>query len=133
MVKNRNNYLIECLSRLSIPDIPAEWDGASAYKTAIAYVKRDNSLEDYVIVKKKNGKVCIAKDFGFGRIVKILNIYPTTVFPSINKEELEKLTTFSELKAFVFKVAEERADPDLKASAKKCRKLDEIKDLINNL
>lgn len=132
----RNDYLLECLEARKVAELPEEQDIDAPFSKGIALIKRDTGLLDYVLISKKDGRIRYTKDFGFGMIKELIKVYPTNIRVKTEYEksvDITTLDTISKCKYFLNKVAEESGDEALAKKVKATKKLDDLKNLINNL
>lgn len=132
----RNNYLLECLHLAGISELPEKKSKEDYFSHAIALIKRTTGLYDYVLAKKEGDKIRIKKDFGFGIIKEVVDVFPYEKTPkgqyelSVDKESLDNV---SKCKFYLNKIAEERGDESLRTLTKNTKKLVELKEIIKNL
>lgn len=132
----RNNYLLECLQLAGIGELPEKKNREDYFTYAIALIKRTTGLYDYVLAKKEGDKVRIKKDFGYGIIKEIIDVFPYEKAPKgeyETKVDKNSLDNISKCKFYLNKVAEERGDEQLRILTKNTKKLAELKEIINNL
>lgn len=128
MTKQQQRQLDECLSTLSLRELPEKWDKKSFYLMAIVEVFKADGTISYALQKRRANKeleLVIVKDFGsVATIMEIRNIYPFAFlkeqyvfqgkkeekikflksrFPNVNFEEME----LKEMKNYIFRAAME--------------------------
>lgn len=126
MTKQQKRQLDECLSTLSLRELPEKWDKKSFYLMAVVEVYKSDGTISYALQRRRANKeleLFIAKDFGsVATIMEIRNVYPFVFlkeqyvfqgkkeekikflksrFPNVNFEEME----LKEMKNYIFLAA----------------------------
>lgn len=77
MINEIEKTLCEALSHARIEELPKESTKKAAWTKAIALVTKTTNRQSYVIVRKKDGRIDIVKDFGTtAQIIRIDAVYP---------------------------------------------------------
>lgn len=77
--KTKDETLVDCLSYLSMRNLPEKWDKKAFYIMAIVEVEKADGSVSYAIQKRRaeNLELYIAKDFGSLSIIRnVIAVYP---------------------------------------------------------
>lgn len=101
-MRKKENNLIDCLTYLSLRNLPEKWDKKAYYLMAVVEVQKADGSVSYAIQKRnpETLELYIVKDFGSMSVIReIKNIYPYEflkeqyVFQGKKEEKIKYLKT----------------------------------------